>query len=138
MKEASRHVRKELFSNITMSLTWYDRRQKAILLKKTLCRCWRQKRSRGSVKDCRRKRSCNKRGKYSEVPSLSLSYNLPAFGALWDKFRPVRYLFLRFSVMFGFQLRFRRKNFRGAAKCECPNILGALLYFEKKTTNIVL
>jgi len=27
---------------------------------------------------------------------------------------------------------FRRKNFRGAATCECPNILGALLYIEKK------
>jgi len=34
-----------------------------------------------------------KRGRYSEVPSLSLSYNLAALGALRDIFRPIRYLF---------------------------------------------
>jgi len=27
---------------------------------------------------------------------------------------------------------FRRKSFRGAATCECPNILGALFYIEEK------
>jgi len=34
--------------------------------------------------------------------------------------------------MFGYRLTFRRKNFREAATCEFPNILGPLLYIEKK------
>jgi len=34
-----------------------------------------------------------KRGRYLEDPSLSLSYNLPALGALRDKLLPVRYFF---------------------------------------------
>jgi len=57
---------------------------------KTLCRCWRQQRSRRSVEDCQRKRSCNKE---RQIASLSLSYYLPALGALRDKFKQVRFFF---------------------------------------------
>jgi len=52
---------------------------------KTLCRCWRQQKSRRSVEDCLRKRSGNKENQI--------------FGGFLSFGRSV--IYLRLSVMFG-------------------------------------
>jgi len=53
---------------------WHGSRQKAFwffFVPKTLCRCWRQQRSRRSIEDCLRKRACNKE---RQIFGASLSF----------------------------------------------------------------